>query len=307
MKQKLHPIGYVARITGLSPHLIRAWERRYGVVKPDRSNSNRRLYSDEDIHRLRTLQKAVKSGHRIAQLSQMESSILNRLANRIPTGNHPKLQRERPASAREHLETCMKAVNSLSIDQLERTLADAAADLPRRHLFEHVVTPLMEKIGQLWSDGSMKILNEHMASFVVQSFLWDLLRGANANGDRPSIVVATPAGQSCILGALVVAVIATDLGWHAHFFGGNLPAEDIVASVRTVSARAVVLSITYRAEPSFMFKEIRRLQKGLDPRVTLLVGGRAAATVEDAISSAGGVRVSDLSHFVATLENLDMP
>lgn len=307
MEQKLHPIGYVARITGLSPHLIRAWERRYDVVKPDRSDSNRRLYSDEDIQRLIALRRAVQSGHRIAQLSQMESSVLNRLANVSPAGNDHERNGKPPASVQEHLDACMKAVSALDVDLLERTLAEAAVDLPRRHLFEQVVTPLMEEVGERWSDGSMKILSEHMASSVVQVFLWDLLRRANANGHRPSIVVATPAGQWCVMGALVVAVVATDLGWHAHFFGANLPAEDIAAAARNFRARAVALSITYRAEQSLMFREIRRLQQGLDPNVKLLVGGRAADSFEDAISSAGGIRVNDLSHFVSALESIDMP
>jgi DNA-binding transcriptional MerR regulator len=301
MGSKFHPIGYVSRVTGLSPHLIRAWERRYGAVCPDRSRGNRRLYSDDDIRRLTALQRGVEAGHRIAQLSAMEPQVLNRLAGRFPNGGPSASPQDRPAAADDHLSTCLEAVSRLDAARLETALSEAAAELPRRRFLEQVVTPLMNGLGDRWSEGRSKILHEHLASTVVQSFLWDLLRSASQIERRPSIVAATPAGQWCSLGALVVAISAADLGWNAHFFGPNLPAEEIAAAVRGTGASAVALSLTCSVEASHFRRELRRLHQGISPHVTLCVGGRGAVPLEEVVSSVGGRCVPDLSSFLSIL------
>lgn len=306
MPDKLHPIGYVARVTGLTPHLIRAWERRYGVVNPDRSETNRRLYSDEDILRLTALQRAVDSGHRIAQLARMTPESLSRLARLTPATRTGNGQSADAATAEDHVQACLSAVKDLDVGQLEKALGKAAAELPRRQLLEDVVGVLMNRIGEMWAEGSLKILNEHMASSVIQSFLWDLLRGGRVDGDQPAIVVATPAGQLCVMGALVAGVTAADLGWLVHFFGANLPAEEVAAAARRLRASAVALSITHRPEPTFIAKELKRLRHGLDANVELLVGGQAANSTLEAIEAVGGRCVSHLSEFAAELQSLNL-
>lgn len=272
------------------------------MVKPDRSGSNRRLYSDDDIRLLNALQKAVESGHRIAQLARMERTTLHRLANILPEGNHLGLAPTDSGAAEDHVSVCIDAVESLDMDRLERALNNAATELSRLRLLENVIAPLMTRIGDRWSEGSLRILNEHMASTLVHSFLWDLLRGSGANGNRPAVVIATPSRQWCTLGALVAAVFAADIGWHPHFFGPNLPAEEISAAARQVGARVVALSITFGAEPVQLGRELKRLHLALDPSVRLLVGGRASDTVRTTIDDIGAMHVDTLSMFKSALE-----
>jgi methanogenic corrinoid protein MtbC1 len=197
---------------------------------------------------------------------------------------------------------CIEAVEALDMDRLERALNHAATELSRLHLLENVVAPLMTRIGERWSEGSLRILNEHMASTVIHSFLWDLLRGSGGNGTRPPIVIATPSKQWCTLGALVAAVFAGDIGWHPYFFGPNLPAEEISAAARMVRARVVALSITFGAEPVHLGRELKRLHLALDPSVRLLIGGRATKTVRSTIEDIGALHVDSLSMFKSALE-----
>src|SRR5215208_6750074 len=75
-----HPIGVVARRTGLKPDLIRAWERRYGAVEPGRSDTRRRFYSDADIERLQLLRRVVRTGHGIGQVAGLSNQELLALA-----------------------------------------------------------------------------------------------------------------------------------------------------------------------------------------------------------------------------------
>ena len=104
----LYPIRYVARDTGLSPHVIRAWERRYGAVTPRRSNGNHRLYSAVDIERLRLLNRAVAGGHSISQVTKLPNAALEELLvrerrGRLPAtpGTGPPQWRDEPGAGRE--------------------------------------------------------------------------------------------------------------------------------------------------------------------------------------------------------------
>ncbi|MGD9051316.1 MAG: MerR family transcriptional regulator, partial [Desulfobacterales bacterium] len=105
--RKIHPIGFVARQTGLSAHVIRAWEKRYGAVQPGRTSTGRRLYSNSDIQHLKLLQQAAGIGHRIAQLSELDDkTLLAIIANPI-AGTGPNIDRQADlATPSELLEAC---------------------------------------------------------------------------------------------------------------------------------------------------------------------------------------------------------
>ncbi|MGD9103290.1 MAG: MerR family transcriptional regulator, partial [Desulfobacterales bacterium] len=212
--QKVHPIGYVARQTGLSAHLIRAWEKRYGAVQPGRTATGRRLYSENDIIHLRLLQQASRSGHRIAQLTELDDKTLHdiidsRVADTGSIGDH----QAQLSTAEEFLEACSAAVIDLDEQAFEIVLNRAAVMLTRPTLLEGVILPLVAEIGDRWANGQLKIINEHMASSILVSFLRDMLSTYRVLTPMPKMIVATPANHWHELGALIVAIIAAEAGW----------------------------------------------------------------------------------------------
>ena len=172
-----HPIGVVARRTGLKPDLIRAWERRYGAVEPGRSETRRRFYSDADIERLLLLRRAVGTGRGISQVAGLSNEELEALIQREPAGAgyaqpiSPAAGEELDEVAESVLNRCVAAAQRLDGRGMEMEIERASVAFSRTHLLERVLGPLMRRIGDLWHQGALRPIHEHLASAVVRSFL----------------------------------------------------------------------------------------------------------------------------------------
>lgn len=290
---KIHPIGYVARQTGLSVHVIRAWEKRYGAVQPGRTPTGRRLYSESDIRHLKLLNRANRSGHRIAQLSELDDQALQEIVDNkaVDTVGERKAAL---STAEDFLDACRAAVISLDGPALEAALNRAAVHLTRPMLIKEMIAPLAEEIGNLWSEGSLKIIHEHMASSILRAFMWDMLSAHGPQPAAPGILVATPAEQWHELGALMVAITAADAGWSVYYFGPNLPAEEIAAAAAINRVKAVALSIVYRTGEAQVVREIRKLRQYLAEDIALIVGGSGIRPFRADLKEIGALHIQDL-------------
>ena len=277
--KNFYTIRYVSQRTGLTPHVIRAWEKRYKAVVPQRSPKNRRLYSEDDVQRLQLLKNATDAGHNISQVAQLDPTELSDLAQRevsvILQTRKRNVRLPQAETAKEYYQDCLSAVLNLDPDGLERFYDQAAIDLTRPALLRDVIFPLFEEIGDLWRNGSLKIVNEHMATSVTRTFLLNMLRATEVSDSAPRIVIATTVGQWHDLGALSIASTAADYGWQAIYYGPNLPAEEIAAGVKQSGARAVAISITHLLDQHPLSDELRKLRRYVGKDVALFVGGRA--------------------------------
>jgi DNA-binding transcriptional MerR regulator/methylmalonyl-CoA mutase cobalamin-binding subunit len=303
--RKLYPIGFVSLSTGLSPHVIRAWERRYGAVAPGRSGKNRRMYSQSDIEHLLLLKKARSRGQNIRAAAELDAERLKEL-DRMPVAGSGSRRVTAPSALRipepsALLGACRRSVRATDPDALRQALGHAAGCLPRRRLLLGVVVPLLEELGDGWSGGRLRILHEHLASEVVRDFLTGLLVKEAAPESACRMVVATPSGQRCELGALMAALTAAECGWKALYFGPSLPAEEILAAAAATGAEAVALSISCRVGEEALAAEFGKLKPLAQSGRSLFVGGRAAGRVSKAITAAGGSLMKDLEAFASAL------
>lgn len=288
-----HGIGVVTRRTGLKPDLLRMWERRYRVVTPGRTETQRRLYSDSDVERLKRLAALVQQGHRIGGLVDLDASELAALQgdDRAAEIVSPRAPARR---AEEFLAPCLTAVRTFDGPALEALLLRAAVELSRVHLLEELLAPLLRRIGELWHEGTLRPSHEHLATAVVRSFLGGL-RDSVAPPGAPTLVVTTPAGQLHELGALLAAATARSEGWQVLYLGPNLPAEEIAAAVEQRQARALALSITYPPDDPDLTAELTRLGRLTPPDLTILVGGRSRDGYREVLTGLGALEVADLA------------
>ena len=303
-----HPIRVVAARTGLPQDVIRAWERRYGAVAPPRGGTGRRLYTDEDIERLRLLKRAVTGGRRISDVAGLDTDRLRAIvaedARETPAGNAARLAAERGGRVdpRVMLEDALAALEQLDRHRLEYVLNDASVELSGAAFRQQLIVPLLDIIGARWEEGSLRIVHEHLASTIVRSFL-----AAPKNGhDRrhaPRIVITTPAGQHHELGALMAAAVAEEIGWDVHFLGANLPAEEVAGAVRQIGATAVALSVCYRENDAHVVEELRRVRHLVDRAVPVFAGGRAALALREKLIENGLRCPADLAEFRTDLQN----
>jgi DNA-binding transcriptional MerR regulator/methylmalonyl-CoA mutase cobalamin-binding subunit len=312
MDQKnIYPIRYVAQRTGLTPHVIRAWEKRYQAVVPHRSAKNRRLYSEDDVLRLKLLKTVTDEGHTISQVAQLNSTDLQTLAQHdnaeIPRTRRKNDRPDRPleaAAAGDYFKQCLAAVLNLDSDGLERSYDRAAIDLTRPLLLRDLIVPLFQEIGKLWHGGSLKIVNEHMATTVTRNFLLNMLRATEILDPAPRIVIATTVGQWHDVGALAVALTAAENGWHPVYYGPNLPAEEIAACVKQTGARAVAISITHLLNQNSLVDELRKLRRYIGNEVTFFVGGRAVVEYTQILKEVNASYLKNIEQFSDELNSL---
>ena len=293
----------VTQRTGLSPDLLRAWERRYRIVKPRRSAGGQRLYSDEDIERLKTLHRAVLAGHTIGQVATLDRDALARLVEADNAGGSrvdPLPDEDSDALARA-MEECRSAVMRLDAPALERSLRLAAHRFSIPVLLDHLIAPLLREIGERWEEGVLQPIHEHAASVEVHKLLTWIVQSAPARPDAPLIAIATPAGQQMELGALMVAATAAAEGWRVAWFGPNLPASDILLGAQSLKPAVVAISLVHQTRDGDLHRELETIARGLTDKMPLLVGGRAAPGHALLLERFGATILPDLSSLRAWL------
>ena len=273
-----HPIAVVSRRTGLSSHVIRAWETRYGAVSPARTPGNHRLYSDEDIQRLLTLKRAIETGWSIGQLASLSTKELVELLAQEGMLKSNTLRGESETvsqgEAQAAVHACLEAVKRLDAAALWEALYRSSISLGQIAVVEEVIVPLMQTLGTQWSEGSLRIVHEHAASAVIRTYLGDLLRSLEVSDSAPRAVSCTLEGERHEIGALTAAVGAALQGWRVQYLGPNLPWEEIARAVEIYDADLVLISVAMPPEESRVKTELGRLRAFLPDRVAIIVGGR---------------------------------
>ena len=289
-----HPIRVVAERTGLSPDVLRAWERRHGVVTPARSEGGQRLYSDADIDRLALLAKATQAGRSLGQTAALSAEELRRLV-----AEDAERGASRPTPAAEFLEKAFAAVADLDPERLQTVLRGAVLSLGAPSFLDEVVAPLLRRIGTAWHAGELGIAHEHAASVVVRRMLGWLVEFAAVPDDAPRAVVACLAHERHELGAALATATAAHAGWRVFNLGPDLPAAEIAAAALRQKADVVGVSIVAPGDVAAARSELQALRKDLGPRTLLLAGGGGVPSL-GALGD-GITPVRDLTHWRAIL------
>lgn len=303
-----HPIRVVAKRTGLSPHVIRAWEKRYGAVTPTRTPTGRRVYSNEDLERLSLLRQATLLGRSIGQIAKVPTEELRSIVEEDEAAvRHVQpvpAARRGSVDADKLLVSCLEATERLDAVALGRNLDEGAVLFSRPVLMEDVIVPLMHRIGSSWREGSLRVAHEHLASAVVRSFVGSFDGAFQVSATAPEVVVTTPAGQLHEIGALLAAATMASEGWNVTYLGPSLPADEIAAAVRSRGARAVALSVVYPTDDPNLRAELQRVTQLVGPEVPVLVGGRGASNYRTDIDQAGALYLPDYQSLRRELEKL---
>lgn len=294
-RQPHYRMGAVARMTGLSAHTIRIWERRYGAIQPSRSPGGDRLYSEEEVARLRLLHRLKEAGHSIGTVANLPVAELERILSvsrpATPKPAELAVNPELPtAGARTRF---LDAIARLDTRAADRIVSQLVGSLELGPLIHGFLTPVLEEIGTHWAEGRLDVAQEHAASAILRNQLSLLLRlYAGSQGGR-CLVAGTPKDEWHEFGALLAALVAGSQDWRVVYLGANLPAGEIAQATRRVQAEKVLLSWV-TAEREATYAELTLLRQQVDPTVEVLVGGRAVQSLTEA--PRGIALVRDLKH-----------
>ena len=242
-----YSIGDVAKLTNLSVFTIRAWEKRYSVVKPSRSDGGTRRYSSTDLRRLQRLKAVVEAGHRIGDVAHLSELELGDLACglRRPSVESAARDGETYGAAldRQAIADIIECANCLDALGVERLLNVQYRVLGAAGFRQILCPALLTDVGNLWRQGRFAIASEHLVSEALTRLLLRSIDGRTPPEDAPVIIFATPQGESHRLGLLIAAGVAADEGARVLFLGADMPADALVKAVRQTRPWAVAISI----------------------------------------------------------------
>jgi MerR family transcriptional regulator, light-induced transcriptional regulator len=300
----LHPMRVVAQRTGLTPDLLRAWEKRYGAVSPVRSAGGQRHYTDADVERLQLLVRATRGGRQISHVASRSNAELAKLIEsdeRAAAINRPT-NSDGPA-IESFLSSALMAVEKFDAHGLEQTLRAAVIRLSADEVLDEVISPLLFTIGSLWHQGQLQPANEHLATTTIRRVLTWMSEVSAPQSGAPVLIVGTPAHQVHELGAMLAATSASGNGWRVIYLGADLPAEELARAVEHVKADAIALSIVYPTDDPRIIDELRRLRLLLPPHVGVVVGGSGAPSYTDALREVGADVLPSLTALRGWLRN----
>ena len=298
-----HPIRVVANRTGLTTATLRAWERRYGVVHPTRSEGGQRLYSDADVHRLRVLARAVGAGRSISQVAELDTEAVEQLIQQDLDASLLESGAREPARV-ELVRYAYGLVEAMRAEQLEKFLMRAAVSLRPAEVVSDILVPLLAQIGESWSRGDMGAGSEHVASVAIRRYLEWLTDTVQLDSNAPLAVTGTPAGQRHEFGALLAGVVAADAGWGVRFLGPDLPASEIGRGAEQLGGSLILLSAVYPELEPEVVDDLIEMKDALPDRIDLVIGGGGAASYHDRWSSGGILYFETLDHFRAGLTTI---
>jgi DNA-binding transcriptional MerR regulator len=254
-------IGELSKRAGVSPDLLRAWERRYGLVRPTRSAGGLRLYSPADVERVRLMRQHLAEGLAAAEAASLASrAVVGEEAD--PAALHPAVVRDDLADALDRFDE----PRAQSI--LDRLLAVATVDT----LLRDVVLPYLHELGERWTRGDASIAQEHFASSVLRGRLLGLARGWG-QGLGPAAVLACLPGEQHDLGLITFGLALRARGWRIVYLGTDTPIETVEEVSRRLDPSLVVLV----AVSSDRVQPVLGQLRALAGRHQLALGGGAAA------------------------------
>jgi MerR family transcriptional regulator, light-induced transcriptional regulator len=264
-------IGELSRRTGVAPELLRAWERRYGLLRPARSEGGFRLYSDADERRIERMRDLLKQGLAAAEAAQRALEAADE-ATVESTDSRP---------ARDAGAARLRA----ALDDFDETGAQAALDdlfgtFTVEAVLVSVILPYLADLGERWSSGGATGAQEHFASNVIRGRLLGIGRGWDA-GEGPRAVLACAPGELHDLGLIAFGLTLFRRGWRITYLGPDTPIEGLVDTAERLAPDLVVVSATTK----------RRLTPLVDPlsalgrRTRVAVAGAGAAQGVDGLQT----------------------
>jgi DNA-binding transcriptional MerR regulator len=253
-------IGELSKRVGVSPELLRAWETRYGLVRPERTSGGLRLYSEQDERRVRVMRERIAAG-----LSASEAALVAKLDGDplAPGGSASLLEIE------ANLERSFQA--------LDEPAAQAALDrlfgaFELQSALSQAILPFLHRLGERWAAAETTVAHEHFASNVIGGRLRALARGWG-QGLGPSAILSCPPGEQHDLGLLCFGLALRERGWRITYLGAETPIDTVLDTLNELSPAIVVLS----AVTSQRFLDAGDDIKALAGRARVGIGGAGAS------------------------------
>jgi DNA-binding transcriptional MerR regulator len=297
----IYSIKAVAHMAGITEPTLRAWEKRYSILNPQRTESGHRRYTKRDIYRVIWLKQRLEEGMSISQAStllqtQSDSAILENTQQELkPSRNGAKINGRRPGSNGHHPEILTKtnevrSLNALTDELLysfinfdeqraDQLLAEAMGLYSPEAVCIDIIQPVLLEIGERWMRNEVTIATEHFASNICRTRLNSILDSLPVMKDGPLILTACGPHEFHELGIIVTTLFLRRHGRRVIYLGQNVPAVDLEKDLRQLKPSMIAFSATRTESALILAKEmkpvIEHVRANWLPELIFAYGGRA--------------------------------
>ena len=255
----------VARETSVPPDTFRAWERRYGVPRPQRTPGGHRLYSERDMAIIRWLRDRTNEGMNISHAVMLLTNVLEEAPQPIAESEARALDRM--------VDELVGTLSSFDAPSAERIISEAFSIYPFEHVLLDLIQPAMIEVGERWHRGEINVAAEHYATEFVRRKLSGLLNVFENNSSRETIVVGCAPQELHDLGILLASLFLVRRGWHVVYLGPQVPLNDLLETVDKISPDLVCLSAS-TIETAALLQEVAQTLQRRCPQTRFGYGGR---------------------------------
>ncbi|HKK49454.1 MAG TPA: MerR family transcriptional regulator [Alkalispirochaeta sp.] len=307
----MFPISVVSQKTGLTPEVLRAWERRYQGVRPQRDAAGRRVYSRELLDRLIVVARLLRAGYRVGDVVDLNAEeLVERLEELAPsspaTPGYASLDRGasreslRSGTERESVDMAVDAILSLNTAALRASVQLALTSEGRLEFADRFIFPVMRKVKALLAQNKARYSHLSFGRSNLRIIAGAILTSTPGE-TRDVILVATPVGYASDLGCLASATHIDAAGHTPIVLGAEVPAEDIVAAVSETGAAGVVMTFVSDHYDTIIYSECLRVREALAQEIPVYFGGRMPETLVRDLIDGGLIQLQDMAHLRSAL------
>jgi DNA-binding transcriptional MerR regulator len=279
----LLPIRTVASLTGINPVTLRAWERRYNLITPQRTPKGHRLYTEADVELIRQVLELLEQGIAISQVKPLLEQ---------PPGQSPAATVTDSGEVwRDYQSKMLQAVENFDEHALDSIYSDALSLYPVDVVIQRLISPLLRIFGERWKERETGIAEEHFFSVYLRNKLGTRIHHMNQRSNGPLLLLACLPGEFHEVGLLLFALAAVNFGYRVLVLGANMPLEQLPGVMQRKTCDGVVLSGASRPARGILDKDLPALVG--QTAVPVFVGGRIATRHQEKIEAAGAICLSE--------------
>ncbi len=278
----LVPIRTVSSLTGVNSVTLRAWERRYDLIKPIRTPKGHRLYTMTDVEMIKQVVALLDNGMSIGQVRQVLETSKTRPETAIQPDSDPWLNDQ---------QRLLQAIVAFDDSVLNEIYSETLSLYPVDIVTNRLIVPLLRELGVRWSQGNGSIAEEHFFSVFLRNKLGARFHHLGRSQQGPKLLAACLPGEQHEVGLLLFALAALDWNYRVLLLGPNTPLEELPPVAARATTQAIVVSGSAEVAATVIEHDLPQLCRAVS--IPVFVGGRVADRHPAAISAAGAIPLGE--------------
>ena len=302
-KKSRHLIQVVGRRTGLNSDVIRAWERRYKAIVSQRTETNRRLYTDDDIEKLALLKRAINAGRRIGDIAQLSYDDLFELVMGDESNTAKSYERPSTGTVMELFDEASSSIHEMNSHKLDIALANAIAMLSTTDFLLEFLKPLHIYINDECRRGTLRYVQEKFAKMSIRTCLANLYtKFRSSKKEGPKLIIGSLTSEHENLDTLMHIIVAQNIGWNVTYVGNSVPQDELSYIAEKIGARTMVIALNNHRDIARKIHEITTIKNNANQKENIILIGTQAKNYRHLADNVQVIISQDLSSFRLTLE-----